>query len=82
MLPSRMANRRKIWLIILLGLLTLAAAVSFYQLAFSVWMTANPLADIHVWRARFYLRLSITGVIGACWIVALVWLVRTWRRPA
>ena len=82
MLPSGMANRREIWLRVLLVLLALAVAVSFYQLAFSVWMTAYPFADIHVWRARFYLRLSITGAIGACWIVALVWLVRTWRRPA
>jgi len=67
-------RRRLAW--VALGLLSLGGALSMYFLAFSVWMTAYPYADLITWRTRFYQRLAITLLIGALWIATVWWLLR------
>lgn len=54
--------------------LTLGGLLSFYYLAFSVWMMAYPKADPEFWRPRFYERLGLTVLIGFLWIVLCIWL--------
>lgn len=61
-------------------LLTLAGIVSAYQVLFSLWMTAYPLANIHSWRAHFYFRLVQTLLIAFAWIVLAVWLIRSQHK--
>ncbi len=60
-------------------LLTLAGAYSLYWVLFSIWMTAYPFADLHVWRIHFYVWLSATLLIAVCWTALLVWLIRRKR---
>ena len=64
---------------VLLILLTVAGLISLYQVAFDVWMTAYPYANADVWRERLWVRLLTTVVIGAFWVVTLIWLIRTRR---
>jgi len=71
-----MGRSRALRPIIALGLLTLAGMISVYCLAFSVWMTAYPFADLHLWRVRFYIWAAASVLIGACWVATLIWLLR------
>ena len=55
-------------------------AISLYQTLFAVWMTAYPKADIAIWRPRFYLRFSITMLIGIIWLGLAIWAIRKGRK--
>ena len=70
------------WAKITLALLTTAGLVSFYQTAFAVWMTAYPFVNNAEWRTRFYVRLTVTVVIGLLWVTLAVWLFRPRRKDA
>jgi hypothetical protein len=61
---------------IALALLTLAGLLSCYQVAFSVWMTAYPKADINFWRPHLYFRLMQGAAVAVLWILVAVWLLR------
>jgi len=70
-------DRRKVavaWLALVV--LTLGGLLSFYYLAFSVWMLAYPMAGPEFWRPVFYERLGITILIGFLWIALCMWLFR------
>ena len=69
------ATRRIVGPAIGLAILTVAGMVSCYQVAFSLWMTAYPMADINFWRPHFYYRLAQTAVIGSLWIALAVWII-------
>ena len=71
---------RKNFAAVLLILLTIAGLISLYQVAFDVWMTAYPYANTDVWKQRLCVRLITTVVIGALWIIVVVWLIRARRR--
>jgi len=70
------ATRRIVSGAIGLIVLTLAGIASVYQVLFSLWMTAYPMADINFWRPHLYLRLGQTLLIGLFWVGLAVWMVR------
>lgn len=55
---------------------TFFGMVSFYWLAFSIWMTAHPLYDSHVWEHRVYVRFAITVADAIVWIASVILLFR------
>jgi len=69
-----MKRRILIWAWIALALLTFGAVVSAYQVLFDIWMTAYPFANANEWRARLYIRLVTTVVIGLLWVGLAIWL--------
>jgi heme/copper-type cytochrome/quinol oxidase subunit 2 len=75
-----MANKRLLWAKIALVLLTLGEMVSVYQVLFCAWMTAYQPASASEWRARFYVRLTTSVLIGLLWIALVVWLIRQRRK--
>jgi len=70
------ATHRIVGAAIGLIVLTLAGIVSVYQVLFSLWMTAYPMADINSWRPHLYLRLAQTLLIGLFWVGLAVWMIR------
>jgi hypothetical protein len=75
-----MANKKLFWAKVILALLTLVAAISFYQVIFCAWMTAYSPGNAGEWRGRFYIRLATSLIVGILWIAAVVWLIRQKRR--
>ncbi|NYF51385.1 hypothetical protein HDF12_001750 [Edaphobacter lichenicola] len=68
------------WASLSLVALSLAGLCSLYQVMFDVWMTAYPYANPTEWRARFYIRLTTTIVIGFLWSFVALWLFRQRHR--
>jgi heme/copper-type cytochrome/quinol oxidase subunit 2 len=75
-----MAKNKLLWAKVILVLLTLAVALSFYQVIFCAWMTAYSPANAGEWRRRFYIRLTTCLVVGILWITTAIWLIRQRRR--
>jgi hypothetical protein len=75
-----MAKKQTLWAMFVLVLLTLAGLASVYQMLFAVWMTAYPYANTSEWRARLYVRLAITIVLGLVWTVLAIWIFRQRRK--
>jgi hypothetical protein len=71
-----MHSSKFMWASITFGVVTLGGLFSLYQVLFDVWMTAYPYANTSEWRARLYLRLATTVVIGISWCALAVWLFR------
>jgi len=63
-----------------LVLLTLAGLLSMYEVLFSLWMTAYPMADINFWRQHLYFKLVQAVMVAIAWIVLAVWLFRARHR--
>lgn len=55
---------------------TLAGIISFYWLAFAVWMTAHPLYDSTAWKHRVYGRFAITAIDALVWLMSVISLFR------
>jgi len=73
---SKPALKRAIYAIAILGLWTLAGAISLYQIAFDIWMTAYPLVDPGPWRSRLSIHILTAIVISICWTATAIWLYR------
>jgi hypothetical protein len=78
-LRSKPALRWVVFAFATLGLWTLAGAISLYQVAFDIRMTAYPYADVNEWRHRLYIRIATTILIGICWSATAIWLYRNRR---
>lgn len=75
-----MAIRKVLAAEVALGLLTVAALVDLYLVAFAGWMTAYPFVDASRWRIQLCFRLAIFAVIAVSWFVLAPWLFRQRRE--
>lgn len=78
-----MTARRLFWMKVLLGVMAVVGAYTFYWLAFSVWMTAYIPPDkpeIAGWVTRVYVLFGTLLVIGGVWIALAIRIFREGRR--
>ena len=75
-----MIKKKTLWAKIILAVLTLCGIWSVYWALFAVWMTAIPHRDPRVWVPRAYALITVSVLIGFCWIALLVWLILQWRK--
>ena len=57
-------------------ILTMGGLLSAFQTMLTAWMRSYPNTSAAEWQVRFYVELAITLVLGICWIIDAVWLVR------
>jgi hypothetical protein len=59
-----------------LVILTMGGLMSAFQTMLTGWMTFDPNTNAAEWQVRYYVELAITLVLGICWLIDAIWLVR------